>query len=191
MCRVVADTGAIFLHVIIPDSVKRAIPNLVVGSQLSIFEPWEMLFVKSAGRSVLLASERCQVVEVLDLAKVSLTQVDSLLLSDAVGSLPADLSAGLQANAANIQGLCSAKTVARAICSLPLAAMTLSDSPLLQQESYTMIKDLDAWMSEVNLRAGVLRAFPRAALVHEVTSSKKAGYARLPSPCQAESANTL
>ena len=128
-----------------------------------------MISIKSAGRAVFLASERCQVLKVLDLATVSQSQVDSLLSSDAAGFLPADPFASIQACAADIEGggQCPTKTMARAICCLPLAALSLSDASG-QQDSCTEIKELDAWMSEVDIRAGVCRAFPRAALVQEV-----------------------
>lgn len=169
MCRVAAAAGPFTLHVVLPEQVKKAIPDLVVGSQLRLYEPWDMLAIKSADRSVLIASERCSVVKILDLAKVSLPQVDSILSGDASGFLPAELAGELHAAAADDAGDNDRArgSLGRAVCTLQPVALSRSDAPE-PQESYTSIQEMDAWMSEVDVRVSVLRAFPRGALVQEV-----------------------
>ena len=116
------------MHVVLPEHVKKAIPDLAAGSLMLLYEPWDMLAIKSAGRSVLLASERCSVVKVLDLAQVSLPQVDAILSGEASGLLPAELAAELQAAAADDTGDYSRgrAPVGRAVCTLQPIALPLS-----------------------------------------------------------------
>ena len=153
-----------YLHVMLPNAVKRMVPNIQMGSLVNFYEPWDVLAVPSArgGDHVLLASERCQVLQVLDLQSMHLHEVDELLKQQPRSRLPSDIVEQLvQSPTAPLEG--------QPISLLPLATLSLEDDTVqVALDKCTHIKDLDAWMSPVTVRATVIRGFPHSALVRNM-----------------------
>ena len=160
VCRLAANsTRQRYMHVVLSSAVKRAVMNLGFGSVVKFFEPWDMFVLPSCGSPVLMASERCEVLQMLDLEVVPLQQVDALLSQQAV-KLPSEIATAIEAQ--------YQADPSHLISELPLVNLNLHDSSQEHADVNIKVKNLDAWMAQVTMRATVLRSFPRGVLVRDL-----------------------
>ena len=164
VCRVSAPDGPRYLHVLWPSLVFRHVPNMVVGCVVKLFAPWDQLVLSPSGTQMVLASERCEVAQVLDLETMSLLQVDQMLTQFPAGLLPKEVTK--EPIDSQLQAASSVKTLA--ISSFPCVNLKVSDGSTLP-ENIILIKNLDVWMATVTLQGSVLRSLPRGVLIKDCT----------------------
>jgi hypothetical protein len=164
VCRVSAPDGPRYLHVLWPSLVFKLVPNMVVGCVVKLFAPWDQLVLSPSGTQMVLASERCEVAQVLDLETMSLPQVDQMLTQVPAGLMPREVTKELTAS--QLQAASSVKRLA--ISSFPCVNLRVSDGSTLQ-ENIILIKNLDVWMATVTLQGSVLRSLPRGVLIKDST----------------------
>jgi hypothetical protein len=164
VCRVVAPDGPRYLHVLWPSLVFKLVPKMAVGCVVKLFAPWDQLVLSVSGTQMVLASERCEVAQVLDLETMSLPQVDQVLTQLPAGLLPKEVTK----EPIDLQLHASSSVQRLPISSFPFVNLRVSDGST-QQENIILIKNLDVWMATATLQGSVLRSFPRGVLIKDCT----------------------